>query len=449
MTTRPGRGIPDPTNYGDIDKLRPGAVLDFVVQRHLADRAGPHYDLRMGNREMGLFSGATKSELPKPGERVSVHQTPIHKYDYKDYEGKLRGYGAGSVSKHDEGKVLITKVTDNAIHFSTAHGQAPKRYALVKPKGGSRSWLLIHGHNPARPDVTKPKFEIVHEDEIEQKLESLGADDMVQAKIDGAMNLIDLHNDKAEVMSYRESKKHPEHPILHTERFFGGDPTVKVPAEFKDSVLLGEVFGQRGNRAIPQRELSGLLNTNIADSITQQRQLDTKLKAMIFDVAKMKNQDLSQTPYSERFEILKKMFPYLPNDKFVLPETVKGPEAAKALLERIRKGKHNLTQEGIVIHPSDGPAAKYKVTPDFDVHVRNIFQGDRKYRNAAGGFEYSREEKGPVVGRVGTGFSDRDRDEMWKRQKDFVNRVATVRAQGEFPSGALRAPVYQGFHEAK
>jgi hypothetical protein len=39
-------GVPDRQAYSDISKVKPGELLDYIVQHHRAHRAGPHYDVR-------------------------------------------------------------------------------------------------------------------------------------------------------------------------------------------------------------------------------------------------------------------------------------------------------------------------------------------------------------------------------------------------------------------
>jgi len=72
-------GIPDRSDYGDLAKLQQGQLLDLIIQAHNAQRAGPHFDFRLGSPELGLYSWATRKELPKPGERpIGFYRQPVH-----------------------------------------------------------------------------------------------------------------------------------------------------------------------------------------------------------------------------------------------------------------------------------------------------------------------------------------------------------------------------------
>jgi superfamily II DNA or RNA helicase len=84
-------GLPDPRRFGDVKQIPPGEVLKWVVQRHIADRAGPHYDVRFG-REDGkpsLYSWATRKELPEPGGKIMLYHQPLHYGQYAEFEGEI------------------------------------------------------------------------------------------------------------------------------------------------------------------------------------------------------------------------------------------------------------------------------------------------------------------------------------------------------------------------
>jgi hypothetical protein len=345
-------GIKDKRRFGDLDKIQPKELLDFVIQRHLARRAGPHWDLRAGDPKRGLLSWVTRKSLPEQGKSVGVFRQPIHDYDYKDFEGIIPpGYGAGSVSKAKEGKILITKKDKQNVHFTTASTTPPKRYALIRP--GARDWkhdLLVRARDPKHTGVEKPKFNSVEPKDIDSTIKGLGENDTVQSKIDGALALIHLlkGKDGLEVLSHRTSKRTGT-PVVQTERFFGERPNVKVPKEYRDSVLLGELYGSREGKTIPPQELGGILNSSIAKSLLKQKDQNVDLKTMLFDVARKGKNKTDNLPYSDREQMIQELLKYLPKGKFHAPESVKGPTEGMKLINRIRSGKHPATQEGVVI----------------------------------------------------------------------------------------------------
>ncbi len=83
-----------------------------------------------------------------------------------------------------------------------------------------------------------------------------------------------------------------------------------------------------------------------------------------------------------------------------------------------------------------------------DVWIREIMPGSGRLEGkGAGGFKYSLSPDGPPVGEVGSGLSEDLRHELWSDPKAYLGRMARVRSQGAFPSGALRAPSLIALHE--
>lgn len=537
------QGLPDRRNYGDLSQLEAGRLLDFVIQLHEAKRAGRHYDVRFGDPEHGLFSWATRKEMPEPGRRTALFQQPLHRHDYMNFQGALKGYGAGQVRTQRKGQVLLTAVTPTKVEFTTADERHPQRYTLLKPPSfKDKDWLLVN----STPDQPVPYNKVhmlkIPREQVEEKLKALGQGDSVQAKIDGASSLVRLLKDGVEVLSYRTSKA-TGRPIVHTERVFHGRPKLSIPQELVGSILKGEIYGIKddvpgyqggdslsggsvaqggsqgkpttgerlpaGDRRAPQtpagtegishdateaaqsgaetapngaapepdggrgdgglgarrhgtgtqggagvlgpQELGGLLNSTLAESLRQQQLQKVKLRIMLHNIQQLGNHPLDphEVPYQERMDLLRSAFlPHLPADTFHLAESAQTPEQATALWQQIQAGQHPLTREGVVIHPSLGVPSKGKLTEEQDVHITGTFPGEGKYRGrGVGGFTYALAPAGPNVGRIGTGLVDALRISAHQHPEDYIGRVARVRSQGPFESGALRAPSLIALHE--
>lgn len=444
-------GIPDRSNYGDHTQLPVNQLATYVRQLHQAQRAGTHWDHRIGTPEHGLFSWATKKEMPKPGERPRAwFQQPLHNYDYKDFDGPIvKGYGTGGVKKEHEGDVLLTKVEPDQIHFTTAHGGDPERFALIKSKDAKR-WLIVNT-TPTQPlGQEKTKYTSVPAEQAEDILKNLQPGASAQAKIDGASTLGRIHNDRVDLLSHRVSKKHGR-PIYHTERVLGGRPEVEMPKEHEGTVLKGETYGVNPEgKAIPPQELGGLLNSSISKSLRDQQSRGVNLKSMFYDISQEgKNKVTTDTPYAERLQKVKDVLQKLNmGDKFHTPEEAKTPEEAVKLWNDIKTGKNPITQEGVVIHPPTGRPIKSKLMDEHNVHIKGVFPGEGKYENqGAGGFTYSHTSDGPIVGKVGTGLDDETRKLLWDDPGAYMGRLARVASQQKFPSGALRVPSFLAFNE--
>jgi len=445
-------GIPDRSYLGQLAKLTPGQLADLVIQRHIADRAGEHYDWRLEGPE-GLYSWASRKPMPAPGQKILAVQQPLHSREYKDFEGEIpEGYGKGRVQKHFQSKLLFTKVSPHAIHFTIADARYPERFVLIKPpKFGDKDWLLLNT-TPTEPlPYAKVRYTKIPAEDVESKLRQMQAGDSVEAKVDGASSLIKILKDGVEVTSYRTSSE-TGRPIIHTERVFHRYPRLEVPKELVGTVLKGELYGVQGDKVIPPSELGGLLNATIANSIQAQKAKGIKLKDMVYDIQRLGNKDIDwrEVPREERRRMIQDVLRKLPDlaDTLHPTEAATTPEEARKLWEAIRTGKHPLTREGVVFWPATGRPWKGKLLDERDVHIVGTFPGSGKYADRGiGGFIYALEPGGPPVGKVGTGLSDMLREQAYKDPQAVIGRIARIRAQGQFPSGAYRAPALISLHE--
>lgn len=469
-------GVPSRSEYGDLSQLRKGELLDWLIQEHEAERAGRHYDIRFGGPERGLYSWATRKELPEPGQRRAVFQQPLHSYGYREFEGEIpEGYGKGTVRPKEQGKILITNADPTKIEFTVAHRRHPERYVLLKPGAWkNKDWLLINNTPTEPPEFSKVKFKKIPQEEVSRYIDQMQEGETLEAKLDGASSLIKLLKDGIEMTSYRISKE-TGRPIVQTERFFGDRPKFKVPEDLIGTVLKGEIYGVKedGEKAkppeddflrrafpatpgqvIPPQRLGGLLNASVAESLRKQKEEGVNLKNLVYDIERLGSQhiDWQQVPRSERREMAQKVIeevlqPNLPS-KFQLSPAATNPEEAQKLWRFITQTGYSPITEGAVIWPRHGKPLKGKLMEDVDVHVRNIFPGAGRLEGVgAGGFEYSLEPEGDVVGRVGTGFDDETRQDMWENPDKYVGRIARISSQQQLPSGAYRAPAFLALHE--
>jgi len=450
------RGIPNRKDFGDLSKLNAGELIDLIIQKHDARRAGLHRDLRIGDKDRGLYSWAMRAEdLPPPGKKVLGNQTPVHAHAYGAFQGTLGpGYGQGTVRTQRKGRILVTHASPTQIEFTTADTGTPERYVLFKPGGkfGERQWLLMNNTPTKPPDIEKPHFKAIAAEEVEPFIEQMQQGSTYQAKVDGAHSLIKLMKGGVEVTSYRTSRK-TGGPITHTERVFGGRPKVDYPKALEGSVLRGEVYGaDEKGKAIPVQETGGLLNSGIERSLQTQKARGQQLHGAIFDVARFgkKDIDMATVPYAERRDMVEQLLPYIPknnNQFYMLPQETT-PEGGKKLWHQITSGKHDVTHEGLVAYPPVGMPVKAKPFTEHDVHLTGVFPGEGKYRGRGiGGFNYALKPGGDPVGKVGTGLSDELRMHAFKHPDEYTGRVARISAQDQHTSGAFRVPSFLALHQ--
>ena len=416
--------------------FKEGETLDYNIQRHHARRAGLHRDVRIGSRRHGLFSWATRKDLPDPGETTAIHEQPVHPHSYLGWSGTIpSGYGAGEVKSEDLKKALVTKSSEGELHATLSGEKGSHRVAFVKTK---RGWLFSKGKAPQPPaEAQKPPAKSLEPKEAKGYLKDLPPGSSVQPKIDGALVYVSTKGGRPEIFSHRVSKTTGQHPI-HTERVFRGRPTVDIPREHQRT-LVAELYGKVRGKSIPPQELGGILNAHIHESLRKQKASGVKLKVMPFDIV-----DGQGERYAERLAKVRQTVKHLPADVFHAPEEATTPGAAHRLYEKIRSGRHPLTKEGVVIHPPEGKMVKVKHTKEANVTIHSTFPGAGKFEGSHGGFYYSG-KSGERLGKVGTGFTEETRRELHK----YKGRVARVKYQERFPSGRLRAPSFIAIDEGK
>jgi hypothetical protein len=443
-------GIKYPDQLGSPEDMSPGDIVPWVVQEHLARRAGRHYDIRLGKNKMLSF--ATRKELPKPGEkRITVFQQPWHRPSYRFFQGELKSkYGSGTVRRSDLGDVLITEATPSKIKFTLAHKRFPEEFTLVRISNKSLrkkpAWLMFNTTPMEGVPHRKIHYKAIDAGEIDKLFDPSY---VMSSKIDGASAFVQLMNDRLKIMSYR-TQKDTGHPIVHTERMGLAHKRFKIPKDLSDSVFRGEIYGTRKGKAIPAAELGGLLNATIANSLAAQKDKDVKMRMALYGVTQTPEGEAgADMPVSEVRKHISRALTVLPADIFESVPYAESAAEKRKMWQDIITGKDPLTREGVVGFPvAGGIPVKVKPEEEADIYIKRIFPGEGELEGkGAGGFEYSLTPDGPVVGRVGTGMDRNVRADMFKNPNMYIGRKARIRAQEQFPSGAWRAPSFIALHE--
>jgi len=444
-------GIPAKHVSHDLPHVEERKTWELTVHDHHAERRGRHFDLRLGDPATGhAHSWAMHAQWPKPGEKTWAIQQPTHTMKYMDFVGKIEdGYGKGDVKMFDRAKTEITNARPGHVSFNVYRGSGPEEYSLHRV--GDKQWILMNRtlrreQHPELP-TDKPKYK-------ETKLSDpkIHTDDYVfSAKIDDAHNLFYFPKagEKIRVLSYRAAKRSNGGLIEHTHKVPGILEGVPTPEGLGGTILRGGLYAisPRSGIATPAAQLAGLLNSDVWKS-RQKQEEHGQLNSVLYDVVQYKGRKMESAPYSEKLKVLREVEAKLP-DYFHLPRMAFTETAKKKMVEDMKEGKMPETKEGIVAwHLHQGtPPYKAKFSTDHDVYIRGFFPGEGKYKDrGVGGFFYSYEPDGPIVGRVGTGLSDAQRSHMHSSPEVYMGTVARVKAQERFPSGALRAPAFDAWH---
>lgn len=451
-------GIPKTRKIEPLPTIKKPRDWTYIVQRHKAERAGEHLDLRLVDlKTQQAHSWAIPSAtLPKPGNSVAAIRQPTHTADYALNFGKHRmqtipeGYGKGTVRIEDShpAEVFHSKPTDKGtlLRFNLYRTTHPEEYAIIS--AGKQNRLVNKTLSKERlshlPIGEKPKLKEKHISEVDIN----DATQIMMPKLDGAHSLIDLQ--KADriprVFSYREAKRAPTGVIEHSHKL----PellTQRVPKDLKGTVLRAEIIGvDKKGKAIPAKDIGGMLNASVPNSRKQQKETKTKLRPVAFDVLQYKGKLVNHLPFPERYALLEDIGK---KTKLHIAEMAETPLEKQKLLDRINSGTHPLTSEGVVLQDvkGTGRATKAKHVIDHDVYLREIFPTKNKDRT--GSFSYSWSPRGKIVGRVGSGFSHALAKEMLENPEKYRGRVARIVAEQKYPSGALGKARFDSWHLEK
>ena len=429
-------GLPSRENRGNPQRLPLDTILTLVRQRHNADRAGLHEDLRIGDPG-GLESWAVPKFLPlvENSKRLAIPQ-PVHRFSYKDFQGRIgKGYGSGDVEKIEESPVILVKNTPSHMMWTRGDTKDAPMYDMIRTKNGN--WLLSikkKGQPVQVKEYEKEHFKSVPMDKIPE-LVSNGA--VAYEKIDGAGAIATLGKDGVRVFGIRNDKSgnKPE----YTDYIGQGLRQAKMPMDLYGTMLRGELYGTSGGKTISATELSGLLNSTLRNA-TYKRQGDG-IKLMLAALAVNNGQDdydnAKVKDIVSRLNVpsIHTLKPYSGNDVL-------------ELAKRMQQGKDRLTSEGLVLHQPGKRPVKAKFTGDSDVVIRDIFPAEQKSGvPRAGGFSYSLPGREEIVGNVGSGMEHKLLQDMLANPDSYIGRTARITAQEQYPSGAYRAPRFVAMKE--
>lgn len=434
-------GLPD---IARRDPIKQKGLTRLVIQKHEARH--PHYDVRLQDDEIA-HSWATR-KWPFAQQKSLIVRQPTHTAEYMDFQGRIpEGYGAGTVKKVYDKTVDVVSAGDNKVKIVTPEGEM----AMINMKQQKAdNWLFIKQKPFVRAVTSKPDYKEIKEHQIDIN----NPRKVLQPKVDGAHTIFELHAGDAinRAYSYRNSKRDAKVPIDHTHQV-PGLRDINIPRELSDTILRGELFAHERASGLPMsaEQVTGLLNAGIPRSRMSQA-VKGALEPYIFDIVKYKGKDLEKASYAEKLKAMREVQAQIPELK--VAETADTPEKKRRLMEQIKNMRHPDTVEGFVEWDLDAPGGtpkRVKLKDTHEVYIRRIRKAKtiKTGKEMAGAFEYSLTPSGPVVGRVGTGFTEKMRKEMLKHPKKYINLIARVRSQQQFPSGALRAPSFYQMHVEK
>ncbi len=486
---RDGSLTPEPVPAGVAPPTR---GQTFVIQEHHASRL--HYDFRLEHDGV-LVSWA----LPKgvPTDIAKNHlavQTEDHPLEYGTFEGTIPAgqYGAGEVTIWDRGTYELEKWRDGKEVIATLHGEkhGSHRYALIQTggrDGAENNWLIHlmkpvdeqpvrHAKADSRRKVIGGTSQTRDRNAPAPMLATLGTEGELgdtgqwafEMKWDGIRAIAQVSHGQVRLTSRNGVDVTSRYPEL-------ADLAQAVNG---DAVIDGEIVAlTRSSSESPGRPDFGLLQRRMG--LTKLAEIEAAAKKvpvhfLAFDVLEVDGKSLVKQPWTERRDALEETVSSV--GAVQVPPVFEGDvraamEASRALgLEGVMakrrtstysagkrvqswiKLKHHLTQEVVIgaWKPGAGNRAH---------RVGSLLMGIPD----AGGLRF--------VGRVGTGFTDRDLDAMLTRFRRLERKTSpfvelpapeakdahyvspVLVGEVEFaewtPTGKLRQPSWRGWRPDK
>jgi DNA ligase D-like protein (predicted ligase)/DNA ligase D-like protein (predicted 3'-phosphoesterase) len=262
----------------------------FVIQKHAADRAGLHYDLRL-ERGGTLVSWAVRKGLPTvPGEKHFAAKTEDHPLEYLDFEAKIpKGeYGGGEMRVFDRGTYEAPEWEPGKMTIKL-HGERVRgEYHLVQTKQG---WLIFRSKRSgeiAPPPPMKPMMaEGGHK----------AFDDpgwIFEPKLDGVRTLAYVTTDGTTLYSRTGRDQTAQYPELANLAKF---------TNAMYAVLDGEIVALDESGQPSFERLQSRINLTSATEV-ERAKINCPVSMYVFDVLWIDDRDLTQLPLSERRSIL-------------------------------------------------------------------------------------------------------------------------------------------------
>jgi bifunctional non-homologous end joining protein LigD len=378
----------------------------FVVQEHSARRL--HWDLRLEHEGVAA-SWAIPNGIPSdPSENRKAVHTEDHPLSYLEFEGKIPAgeYGAGSMRIWDRGTYECHKWEEKKVIVSFAGQRVTGKYALFQA-GSEKDWMIHRMDPPEEPRDSFPDGVVP----MLAKLLELPASDegwAVEVKWDGVRAIAYCRPGRLELQTRNLRAVTSQYPeVRRLSRQIGA----------RDVVLDGELvaFDENG---LPSFEHLQQRIHQISESVVRRRMQSHPVTYVIFDLLYLDGKDLMAEPYARRRELLEGL--ELDGPSWQTPSYVAG--RAKELLAASR----DQGLEGIVMKRLDSAYAPGKRNGSW-LKVKNVGRqefviggwqpGEGRRRNRIGSLLLGYFEDGELryAGKVGTGFSEADLDDLGKR----------------------------------
>jgi bifunctional non-homologous end joining protein LigD len=376
----------------------------FVIQKHAAERAGLHYDLRL-ERDGTLVSWAVRRGLPTvPGEKRFAARTEDHPLEYLDFEARIPSgeYGGGEMRVFDRGTYEALEWEPNKMTVRLNGERVRGEYHIVQTRQG---WLVFRSKRSgevAPPPPMKPMLaEGGHKpfDDPEWEFEP---------KLDGVRTLAYVSTDATTLISRTGRDQTAQYPELSH---------LAVYVNAQHAVLDGEIVAMDEHGQPSFNRLQQRINLTSEREIERVKE-NCPVSIYLFDILWLDERDLTQEPLHERRRILKEVV------------TQSGPIATTLSVEgdgrSFFEAAKGLGLEGIIAKKIDsiyepGRRSHYwrkiKAMRTLDAVVLGWTPGSGSRSSSFGALLVGAYDDGRLVwiGQVGTGFNAQLLADLLKR----------------------------------
>jgi len=379
----------------------------FVVQEHSARRL--HWDLRLEHEGVAA-SWAIPNGIPNdPAENRKAVHTEDHPLEYLEFEGEIPAgeYGAGTMRIWDRGTYELEKWEQDKVVLAFSGERLSGHYALFRAGKEEKDWM-IHRIDPPSSERDPFPESVVPMLAKPAKMPASDEGWAAEVKWDGVRAIAYCRPGRLSLESrnLRDiSRQYPE--VRRLSRQLGA----------LDVVLDGELvaFDDSG---LPSFERLQQRIHQTEESVVRRRMKSHPVTYVIFDLLHLDGHSLFEQPYSRRRDLLEGL--ELSGQSWQTPAYSAG-HAGELLAASAERGL-----EGIVLKWLDSAYVPGKRTGAW-LKVKNVGRqefviggwqpGEGRRRNRLGAIllGYFDGDELRYAGKVGTGFSERDLDDLLER----------------------------------
>jgi len=148
----------------------------FIVVKHDAKKARLHYDLRfvMPNSKLWMSFAVRKGVPTETGSKVLAVRTHDHDEEEALFLGTIKdGYGAGKLSKFDDGRCIIKKFTSSHMTIDFKGRKVKGIYHLINvglfdksKKYKHQQFILFKGGTAVKEDFYLKSHRVIAAEQI-------------------------------------------------------------------------------------------------------------------------------------------------------------------------------------------------------------------------------------------------------------------------------------------